>query len=384
VVLRYGSLQEAAEKLKILSGPQSPLLELFALVSQNTAVGVPAVDSSFKASHSLLPPGSVDQYIGPGNTAYMGGLVNLQVSIDQIAGQPGLPNEAAAAQTLQQAAAAKGTVGQMALTFGTDPEAGTVRQLLEAPITSVEPLLRSMGPAELNGKGKALCAQFRAVMAKYPFNPNATAQATLPEVNGLFKPREGALWAFYDSSLQKLLQKQGAQYVAVSSGTMSLTPGFVGFFNRAASFSEALYAGGTADPHFNYILKPLPSEGIQNLTLRIDGQTLTSSASGGAPKPFAWPGAGPHEARASVKFGGGPDLEWSSNEGLWAVFQFIGQAERAQGNTFEWVIRAGKNPVKLPNGNPLTVRIEVDMGGTPPVFQRAYLSGLGCIAEVAH
>ena len=65
------------------------------------------------------------------------------------------------------------------------------------------------------------------------------------------------------------------------------------------------------------------------------------------------------------------------------MFQFIGQAERAQGNTFEWVIRAGKNPVKLPNGNPLTVRFEVDMGPTPPVFQRGYLANLACVAEVA-
>jgi type VI secretion system protein ImpL len=381
VVLRYGSLKEAADKLKILSGPQSPLLELFALVSQNTAVGVPAVDNSFKASHSLVPPGSVDQYIGPGNTAYMGGLVNLQVSIDQIAAQPGLPNDAAAAQTLQQAAAAKGTVGQMALTFGTDPEAGTVRQLLEAPITSVEPLLRSVGPAELNGKGKGLCAQFRAVTSKYPFNPNATAQATIPEVNGLFKPREGALWAFYDSSLQKLLQKQGAQYVPSSSATIPLTPAFVGFFNRAAAFSDAIYAGGSADPHLNYSLKPLPTEGIRDMSFRIDGQTLTYNSGSAAAKPFVWPGAA-HEAVASVKLGG-QDVTWSSNEGLWAVFQFFGKAERQQGNMLEWVVRIGKDPA-LVNGKPLAVRVELDMGSSPPVFQRGFLSSLACVAEVAH
>jgi type VI secretion system protein ImpL len=382
-VLRYGNLKDASNKLRLLAASQSPLLELFFLVSQNTAVGDPAIANAFKASQSVVQPGSPDQLIGGGNTSYMQGLVSLGGSIDQLAGMPNAPDDAAAQQSLQQAATAKNNVGQMALTFGTDPESGTVRQLLEAPITNIEPLLRRMGPAELNGKGRALCAQFHAVMAKYPFNPNSTVQATLADVNGLFHPRDGALWAFYDSSLQKLLPKQGAQYVAAPQGTMSLTGPFVSFFNRAAGFSDALYAGGSADPHFNYTLKPLPSDGIQNLTLSIDGQTLTSSASGGIPKPFAWPGGGPHEARASVKFGNGPDLEWSSNDGLWAVFQFIGQAERAQGNTFEWVIRAGKNPVKLPNGNPLTVRFEVDMGPTPPVFQRGYLANLACVAEVA-
>lgn len=380
VVLRYGSIREAAERLKLLSGPQSPLLELFALVSQNTAVGLPAIDSNFRASQAVVPPGSVDQYIGPSNKPYMDGLVTLQVAIDQLAQQPGVPNDAAAAQTLQQAAAAKGNVGQMALTFGMDPEATTVRQLLEAPITAVEPLLRSFGPAELNAKGRSLCSQFRAVIAKYPFNPNATIQATLAEVNGLLKPHEGALWAFYDSSLQKLLQKQGAQYAPVPSGTMTITPAFTGFFNRAAAFSDGLYAGNSPDPHLNYTLKPLPSEGIKNLNiaLRIDGQTLAYSGGVALAKQFVWPGAA-HEAVATVKFGG-QDVTWSNNAGLWALFEFFGKAERQEGNVLEWVARLGKDPM-LVNGKPLTVRVEVGM--TPPLYQHGYFSNLACVAEVA-
>jgi type VI secretion system protein ImpL len=380
IVLRYGSLKEAAARLKLLSGPQSPLLELFALVSQNTATGLPAIDSNFKAAQAVVPPGSVDQYIGPSNTAYMNGLVNLQVAIDQLTQQAGTTNDAAAAQTLQQAATAKGNVGQMALTFGTDPEAATVRQLLEAPITAIEPLLRSMGPAELNAKGKGLCSQFRAVMAKYPFSPNAAAQATLAELNGLLKPHEGALWAFYDSSLQKLLQKQGAQYVPLPAGSMTITPGFIGFFNRATTFSDGLYAGNSADPHLTYTLKPLPSEGIKNLNiaLRIDGQTLAYSGGVALAKQFTWPGAA-HEAVATVKFGG-QDVTWSNNEGLWALFQFFGKAERQDGNVLEWVARLGRDPM-LVNGRPLTVRVEVGMN--PPLYQRSYFSNLACVAEVA-
>ena len=49
------------------------------------------------------------------------------------------------------------------------------------------------------------------------------------------------------------------------------------------------------------------------------------SAANAAPKQFVWPGAGAREAKASVKFGG-TDLGWSSNEGLWAVFQFFEEA----------------------------------------------------------
>src|SRR5207302_8659747 len=101
-----------------------------------------------------------------------------------------------------------------------------------------------------------------------------------------------------------LLPKQGAQYVAASAGGMTLNPAFVSFFNRWASLADALYGGGSADPHFTYSLKPVPSEGIQGLTLRLDGQVLTATGRAGAAKPFTWPGTAAREAKASVRSGG--------------------------------------------------------------------------------
>ncbi len=380
-VVRYQGLKDAATKLKVLGGPSSPLLQLFSLVSQHTTVGAPEVDNAFKAAHAVVPSGSTEQYIGPGNNAYMGGLVDLQISIDQIAGQSGTPNDAAAVQSLNVASAAKGKVGQMALTFGVDPEAGTVRQLLEAPIIYVEPLLRSVGPAELNAKGRQLCAQFRPVMSKYPFSPNATAQATVAEVNSLFRPKEGALWAFYDANLPKLLARQGTQFTANSGGTLQLTSAFVGFFNRAAAFSDGLYPGGVGEPRLAYTLKPVPTEGIPNLNqvFQIDGQTLAYTGGNAQARQFVWPGPAAHQAVATVKLGG-QDVTWSSSDGLWAVFQLFGKAERQQGNILEWVVRIGRDPA-LVNGRPLAVRLDVEM--TPPLFQKNYFSGLACVADVA-
>jgi len=40
----------------------------------------------------------------------------------------------------------------------------------------------------------------------------------------------------------------------------------------AAAFGDMLYADGSQDPHFSYALKPEPSEGVQMLNLRVDGQ----------------------------------------------------------------------------------------------------------------
>ncbi len=385
-VVRYAGLADASRKLIQLSGNQSPLLELLALASQNTAVDDPDVASVFQPVQTVVPPGSTDRYILPPNQNYVNALVTLQASLEAIAGQGGTPADAAAAPVLANAVQAKITTRQMAQSFRIDSEGhieGQVQKLLEDPIVYVEGMLRALGPAELNAKGKALCGQFRPVLAKYPFNPNATVEATVVDVNGLLRKPDGALWSFYDQNLQKLLVKQGSQFAIGPAG--GVNPAFLTFFNAAAALSDAIYAGGAQDPHFVYTLKAEPSEGIQTVNLEVDGQRLSYSGGAATPKQFNWQGGGAHGAKASVKFGG-PEITFSEHEGIWAVFHFFNKADRwtpaGAGQSLEWIIRAGKDPMKLPNGKPLTVHFELDMGGAPAVFQTGYFSRLACVADV--
>ena len=389
-VVKFANIQDAAKKLTVISSSSSPLLALFSLASQNTAVDAPEVVKAFQPVQAVVPPGGGDRLIAGPNQAYMNALLTLQSSVEAAASAPQL-NEAVAGPTLTSASSARITTRQVAQAFLPDPEAhveSTVQKLMEDPITSVEALLKRLGPDELNGKGKDLCGQYSKLLAKYPFNPNPAApQATIAEVNGIFHKPEGALWVFYDTSLQKLLPKQGSDYVPAPGAGLTLIPAFVNAFKQSAAFSESIYAGGAPDPHITYSLKPVPSEGIQTVGLRLDGQTLTYSGGDAAPKQFTWQGSGTHEAKATVKFGGGPDLAWSNNDGIWAVFQFFAKAEQWQpsgsGNMLEWIIRIGRDPVTLPSGKALTVRFELDMLGAPPVFQKGYLSKLTCVANVA-
>ncbi len=64
----------------------------------------------------------------------------------------------------------------------------------------------------------------------------------------MFLPRDGQLWTFYNETLQSLMQKQGAQYIANPSSGIQLTPAFVCFFNKAVRFSEAVYPRGINTP----------------------------------------------------------------------------------------------------------------------------------------
>ena len=279
-------LKDAAKKLNLQSGTQSPILGLFWLASQNTGVdytkiqGADRIQKAFQSVHHVVPPANVDRYVAPSNQPYVNALLTLQTSVDQAAQMP-TPDPATANTTLSNATSAKISVKQVAQGFNIDQEThleATLQKLLEDPITNAEGLLRGLGPAELNGKGKGLCAQFSAVTNKYPFNTAATAEASIAEVNSLLKPGEGALWAFYDANLKQALVKQGAQYVP--TGTVPLTPQFVSFFNTAAKLSEVLYKPGAPDPKLMYTLTPLKSEGIQGYSLNVDGQTLASTGGG--------------------------------------------------------------------------------------------------------
>lgn len=389
-VVRYANLKDAAHKLNLLSGNQSPLLALFWLASQNTSIGDPQIASVFQPVQAVVPPGSVDRYVAAPNQNYMNSLVALQTTLDALSNQPE-GNDAAAQQTLTSASAASVAARQLAQGFRLDPQTHVdtiVQKLLEDPITYAEALLRNLGPAELNGKGKAFCTQFRQLTTKYPFSANATTDATLDDVNNIFGKPNGALWAFYQSSLQKLLTKQGNQYTPIPGGSVALTPAFVNFFNHAAALSDSLYANGSPDPRIAYSLKPIATEGIGNLGLQIDGQTLSYSGGPATAQNFFWQGSGAHGAKATVQFGSGPDLTWSSNEGLWAVFHFFGKADHRQptpnGELLEWTIRIGKEAVTLPGNKPLTVRLELIMpAGSFPVFERGIFSRLSCVSQVA-
>jgi len=377
-VVRYTSLGDANNKLRLLSGPQSPLLQLFSLVSKNTAVGVPDVDNLFRASQAVVPPPG-DIPAGPANQSYMSGLVALQNIIDPVASQPGVPNDAAVAQITSQEQAAKGKVGEMALTFGNDPEASTVRQLLEAPITNVDPVLRRVGGEALNGAGKSFCGQYQALMRKYPFNSNSTEMAELAEVNAIFKPKDGELWKFYETNLKNILPRQGSRFVPASTTGFTVSPRFVSFFERAANFSDALYKGSD-NPRLEFSMRPA-SPNVQMLTLSMEGTSFDFP--GGAPtfRKFTWPG-GVHEVKLNAKTKDGDiSSPASAYQGLWAVFIFFDDTEnwRQTGatNTLEWKQKVGRTGRVTGS-----IQFELDMNGAPPVFQRNYLAGLACVSEV--
>jgi len=383
-VVKYRDLKDASAKLNTLAGNSSPLLALFALASQNIPWDDPEIAKALQPVQYVTPPGT-DRYIGPQNKDYIGALIKLQADVDAVASTPG-GNDSAANQALNDARDARTATNQLAAqNFNPDPEK-LVQNLLLEPITDVEAKLRGLGPGELNAGGKALCGQFHAVLSRFPFNINSKQDASVAEVTGILRKPDGALWKFYDDSLKKFLTLQGNQYVPVAGGSVTLNPRFVAFFNQAARFADFLYPAGAQQPHFTYSLKPVPSEGIQKIGVEIDGQSLVYTSGTPAAKQFTWQEAGPHEAKGTYTAEGATFDEAS---GIWAVFRLFADSDRSepsQSNTeiFDWIIRTGKSgkPSML-NGKPITVRLELDMKGAPPIFEKGFFNRLACVSEVA-
>ena len=390
-VARYANLADAATKLGVLSGAQSPLLGLFCLVSQNTAVEMPEIKTAFDAPQRVVPPACQNQWVAPSNQNYMASLLSLQASVAQVAAGTGGPSDPAAAQTIAEAQKALLITGQMAQTFQIDREANlpaAVRTLMEDPIIQVDRLLRGLGPAELKGKAAGMCSQFRELFAKYPFNPKSSNQATLDDLNRFFRPADGALWQFVHQSLQNLVQQQGAQFVPKTGGTMSITPAFLGFLNRSAAFTQAVYPSGAQQPRLTYTLRSNLAGTNQSINLTLDGQTFANTGGRQASSQFTWPG-NPPGATMQVKFGA-EGFNWPRYDGVWGAFDFFADSEeRAQPGTsiytLEWLLRTGQagRAVTTATGQPVSVRFDLDMMGAPPIFRKGYFTGWSCVADVA-
>jgi len=384
-VVHYNSLADASQKLGKTSSNRSPLLALFCVAAQNTSVDQPDISKAFQPVQAVVPPNCQDQYVGQPNATYVSNLAGIQACLDQVSNAPAEQKEAAKTQCMSPSMTAQQTAKQIGQGFKPDPQAhidDTVENLLLAPITFVSAALR---PGPVSGAG--LCAQMSPLMAKFPFNPRASTDATTQEVAQLFDPANGALTQFYNASLKSLLVPQGNEYIPNPSNTQQVNPAFLNFFTRAMNLQHALYSGGPGQMHYKYALRPHPTDTVAGLTMSIDGQPLTYAAGNADFKQFTWPGTTAQGVTLTVKISGGSDLGWPSYDGAWGVFHFFAEADKWQqtGSTYniEWVLRTAGRPVTAPSGKPVTVQFDLDTQGAPPILQKGYLSSLQCVSSVA-
>jgi len=386
-VTRYANVRDAAQKLTILGGNQSPLLELFSVAARNTNVS-PEIATIFQSVQAVTPPADTTKLISGGNQAYMGALLTFQGSLEQVAIANGPGGETAATQAAGNATAAKSAARQIASTFTPDPQGqvhSTVQKLMEDPVSYAEVLLAHFGADQVNARARTFCAGARLTLAKFPFNPNAGAQASLQEVSAMLRPNSGSLWTLYNEMLQGALQKQGNVYQPVA-GPVRLSPAFVDFFNRAATLSDVLFAGGTPDPHFSITVKPIVAVATNGVSVVLEGDEVRATKSLGQQQRIDWPGA-THDAKLSAQLGNVPVTLVGPYNGPWAMFQLFyaadGQQQVGTATRFEWTLRSGTQGISTAGGAQLKVSVDVSPASAAAVLKKGYLAGAECTGEAA-
>ncbi len=373
-VVRYRSLQDAAQKLQLLSNPSSPLLALFYVVSHNTAVANPEISKEFQPAQAVVAPASADRLVGPGNSTYINGLVGLQGAASQVAQDTTPDNPGKFQPVITAAISAHGAVSQTSQAFNIDPQAHveqTIISLLQAPINSAEDIAKP-GPPK---GGPALCAGFASLMAKFPFNPGATVEASPSEAAALLQPGTGLLWQLYDANWKTLLVQQGAIYGPVPGSPVQVNPAFVQFFNRAAALSAALYPATPGASGLSFTAHILPSKGIQTVSFVVDAQNLTGSD---VSKPFTWSLQNAQQAQLLANWGSGSlPLQFT---GPWSLFHLMDKGKPSGPGRLDYPIEFSGSPVVVA-GTPVVVHLELSGPGASLLMPGALNPG-HCVATV--
>jgi type VI secretion system protein ImpL len=148
-IAHYGSANDAANKLRVLSGNRSPLMLLFWVAANNTGVDLPGASKSFDAVQRVANGATEDHPIGPGAQFYMTELNALQGALSAVAATPEALTDSSGPinAALVAAGSARSGVGQVAQGFMIDSEGhidSQVRKLMEDPIVSAESLVRRL------------------------------------------------------------------------------------------------------------------------------------------------------------------------------------------------------------------------------------------------
>src|SRR6185437_4564228 len=154
----FGGIADAASKLQTLAGPQSPLLAVIALASQNT----PADTQLMQPTHVVVPANVTDKLIGATNQDYMNALLQVQSVLGQVNAAPPNARDALVSQASGSVANAQQAALKLAQGFkvvGDGAVSTSVTGLLNAPLKNVEPFLRNYGAGQATGGGHGVQAR---------------------------------------------------------------------------------------------------------------------------------------------------------------------------------------------------------------------------------
>jgi type VI protein secretion system component VasK len=354
---------------------------------------------AFAPAHAVVDPANPEKWLNPNNQGYVQALEELGNSL---AGMPARidtkePADQQAVErankALQAAIAAHHSLG--ALLPNTSSQVDVeLKALLEEPINHAGRVIKAVPikpppppppdttipiRRQVNTAAKSLCASVEGIRSKYPFNALATQEVTIQDLNQIFAPGTGAFAQFAQSpDVSKVYLRQGRAWVPNPSFPGEFSQTFLQELNGFSEFSDALYADGAGNPHFDYTLT-LDGTGKVPAELEVDGHVIRYNPKKGAVSVrLVWPPATNAPTRLTVRAAMPLPLPSS---GLWSLFHLLQAADKQQGNVFIYstvqLAAGSKVPLQDSKGNPVTIQIRIDSPAAN-AFGRGYFGRLRC------
>jgi len=172
-----------------------------------------------------------------------------------------------------------------------DTEPNTVRPLLMRPLTQAFHVIVKPAEQELNRTWTAqVYDPFENSLAnKYPFSQHAAIEATPAEIAQVFGPA-GSIAQFVRTAMGPLVVRRGNSLSARTWADLGirLNPAFTAQLARFVAV-QGDASTAAAQPQTNFQLQPLPTAGLSEYTIQIDGQPLRYRNGRQDWADFSWP-----------------------------------------------------------------------------------------------
>jgi len=359
------NVAQAADVLRVISGPSSPLKKLLQAVARETDLGgmdkavaaaaAPVennVDKLKQKLGSLVGQAPVTAVQAPVSTedpvsahfaelnslvgkadgepaAIDGLLADLNALYVQVSAMVGASGDALLGEAKNQATAA---AARVSLTAEREPP--VVQGLVKSVVSSTTNSMMGGVRNQLNAAwvSEVVNVYRQSLAGRYPLVAGSNRDATLDDFGQFF-----GVGGVMDSYFRKYLQP----YVDTSAATwrwqpgaaqrLGITPGILQTFQRAASIRDAYFRAGGTQPVVRFELKPVAMDNtINQFNLDLDGQQISYDHGPSRPVALQWPN--PNSVgvvRLAIEPPAASGRSGMTLDGPWAWFRLLQQSDLA-------------------------------------------------------
>ncbi|HEY8099869.1 MAG TPA: type VI secretion system membrane subunit TssM [Burkholderiaceae bacterium] len=228
-------------------------------------------------------------------------------------------------------------VDESMLTGMPDAERATVRPLLVRPLIQAFAVIIPPAEQELNRTWAAQVFEpfNNTIGTKYPFTADSRVEATSGEIGQMFGP-DGAISKYVQATMGPLVTRRGDALSARTWADMGvhLNPSFSNNLARYVALqggasSSSAGASGAGPAQTNFQLQPIPTPGLTEYTVEIDGQLMRYRNGQQNWTTFTWPSTqGQPGAKITAVAADGRSLEIINFPGQFGLEKLINSAQR--------------------------------------------------------